>query len=366
MMEIGADKKRELFSQKMIDILNYGSLNLAMAIGYKTRLFDVMDDLPEPETAFQISTAAGLDNRYVVEWLGTMVSGGIIELSENSSGEDLFFLPKEYGDFLARRAGNSNLGVYTQEIPILINCVMDKVVDRFYSGDGVSYDNYREFQGFMSQLANAKHLEVLVDKFIPSVSDGELVAQLEAGIHVCDIGCAEGTVVMLMAEAFPNSEFIGIDISNETILKAENEVRTRNITNASFHHLDAALLANEPRFHERFDYITAFDSIHDQTQPLDALTGIYAMLKKGGLFSMVDIAASSSLSDNLDHPMGPFLYTVSLMHCMPVGLVDGGTGLGMMWGKQRAVDMMKKGGFDDVQVLEISDDPFNLHFLGKK
>lgn len=86
----------------------------------------------------------------------------------------------------------------------------------------------------------------------------------------------------------------------------------------------------------------------------------------GRLFSVVDIAASSRLIENKDHPMGPFLYTVSLMHCMPVGLVNGGAGLGMMWGREKAVEMLKQAGFQDVQVLEIPDDPFNLHFLYEK
>ena len=81
---------------------------------------------------------------------------------------------------------------------------------------------------------------------------------------------------------------------------------------------------------------------------------------------MVDIAAQSDLADNLDHPMGPFLYTVSLMHCMPVGRVDKGAGLGMMWGRQKAVEMLKKSGFQHVKVLQIADDPFNLHFLSRK
>jgi hypothetical protein len=81
---------------------------------------------------------------------------------------------------------------------------------------------------------------------------------------------------------------------------------------------------------------------------------------------MVDIAARSNLADNLDHPMGPFLYTVSLMHCMPVGLVDGGPGLGMMWGREKAVALLKEAGFEKVQVLEIPEDSFNLHYLSRK
>ena len=81
---------------------------------------------------------------------------------------------------------------------------------------------------------------------------------------------------------------------------------------------------------------------------------------------MVDIAARTDLMENTDHPMGPFLYTVSLMHCMPVGLVDGGKGLGMMWGQEKAVQMLRKAGFQEVQVKAIPDDAFNLHYFCRK
>ncbi|MCJ7808652.1 MAG: methyltransferase type 12, partial [Desulfobulbaceae bacterium] len=104
----------------------------------------------------------------------------------------------------------------------------------------------------------------------------------------------------------------------------------------------------------------------DQTQPMKALEGIHSIIKDDGSFSMVDIAASSDLSKNMDHPMGMFLYTVSLMHCMPVGLADEGTGLGMMWGREKAVEMLQGAGFGQVEVKEIPEDPFNLHFYCKK
>ena len=81
---------------------------------------------------------------------------------------------------------------------------------------------------------------------------------------------------------------------------------------------------------------------------------------------MVDIASSSSLIENKAHPMGPFLYTVSLMHCMPVGLLDGGKGLGMMWGEQRAVRMLQDAGFQQVEVLIIPSDPFNSHYFCRR
>lgn len=90
------------------------------------------------------------------------------------------------------------------------------------------------------------------------------------------------------------------------------------------------------------------------------------MLVPDGMFSMVDIAAHTSHYDNRHHPLGPFLYTVSLMHCLPVGLIDDGAGLGMMRGKEQAVVMLHQAGFSQVKVEEMPEDSFNLHFCCRK
>jgi ubiquinone/menaquinone biosynthesis C-methylase UbiE len=354
------------FSEKMVDILNYGAVNLAMAIGYRTGLFDVMDTLDGPREVAAIAQQAGLDTRYVQEWLGVMATAQIVELSQAADGQPLFYLPKSHADFITRRSGNSNLGVYTQEIPLLTDCAMEAVVEGFASGKGVTYDHYPKFQAFMTELADAKHRQVLVDIFLPSIEDGLLVQRLKSGIRVCDLGCAEGLAVMLMAKAFPRSRFTGMDLSAEVIEKARREARRQQIENLELVVMDAARLKNNDDLKGAFDYVTAFDAIHDQTRPLEALRGIYHVLAPDGRFSMVDIAAESDISGNLDHPMGPFLYTVSLMHCMPVGLVDGGTGLGMMWGRQKALAMLTEAGFGRVQLLDIPDDPFNDHYYCSK
>jgi ubiquinone/menaquinone biosynthesis C-methylase UbiE len=354
------------FSERMIQILNDGALNLALAIGYRTGLLDAMDLTDAPQTADHISQQTGLNRRYIDEWLGIMVTGEIVELSLSPDGRNLFYLPKQWGDLLTRRAGNANLGVYTQEVPLLTNAAMEPVVNGFKTGEGVTYDHYPKFQKFMSQLADAKHCQVLVDRFLPSVDDGRIIEQLQAGIRVCDLGCAEGVALVLMAKAFPRSRFIGIDISQNAITNAQRKARRQQISNLEFMALDAAWLQDHRQLRESFAYVTAFDAIHDQTRPLEVLKGIHYILAPDGLFSMVDIAAESNLADNLSHPMAPFLYTVSLMHCMPVGLVDDGAGLGMMWGRQKAVDMLEEAGFQNIRVLEIPDDPFNLHFLSRK
>ena len=359
----GKEEETEDFAGRMTDILNYGAVNLAMAIGYRTRLFDVMDELGKPSTAETIASVAKMNVRYLQEWLGVMVSAQIVELSFTDDDEDLFHLPESRASFITRRAGNANLGVYTQEIPLLTISALDPVVRGFSSGKGVSYDHYPAFQDFMAELANAKHRDVLVSNFLPSVAGGEMIKKLQKGIRVCDLGCAQGVATNLMAQAWPESRFVGIDISEEAIETAKEAANRMGLENVSFSVADAAKLEGLKEMAGSFDYVLAFDAIHDQTHPKESLRGVYAILDKGGAFSMVDIAAGSRLSDNVDHPMGPFLYTVSLMHCMPVGLVDGGLGLGMMWGKEKAVSMLREAGFSNVEVQPIPEDPFNLHFF---
>lgn len=355
--------KKEQFENKMMDILNYGALNLAMGMGYRLHLFDVMEELKMPSTAEEISRLSKLNTRYVKEWLGVMTTGGIIELSDDEKGIPLYYLPPEHAAFLTRNAGNSNMGVYTQEIPMLTECAMASVINGFASGEGVPFSKYPDFQSFMAELSNAKHRQVLVEKFLPQVDGGNLVKRLKKGIRVCDLGCGEGVALNLMAGAFPRSRFTGIDTHEEALAKAEKEALAMSLQNTTYLLEDAADLKDNSQFHQKFDYICAFDAIHDQSRPLDALKSIRLMLSPGGLFSMVDIDAASSHAENISHPMGPFLYTVSLMHCMPVGLNNAGKGLGMMWGRKRAETMLIEAGFDDISIHEMAHDSFNVHYM---
>jgi 2-polyprenyl-3-methyl-5-hydroxy-6-metoxy-1,4-benzoquinol methylase len=347
----------------MVDILNYGALNLAMAIGYRTGLFDVMAGFDRPQPISRIAETSGLNARYIREWLGIMVTGDIVDLIRTDDGENRYGLPREYTPFLTRESGKANLSVYTQEIPLLTTCSLEQVIEGFRTGDGIPYSCYPRFQAFMSELSNAKHQDILVDRFLPSVKDGALVSQLKKGIRVCDFGCGEGVALLLMAKAFPKSRFVGIDMAEEAIREGERQAEKQNLRNAAFIARDVVALEGDSTLSGAFDYITAFDAIHDQTRPLLALRTIGHMLAPGGIFSMIDIAASSDHRDNMAHPMGPFLYTVSLMHCMPVGLFDGGMGLGMMWGREKALELLEEAGFQEVAVLEMEYDAFNLHYL---
>jgi SAM-dependent methyltransferase len=355
--------KRPSFAERLTGILNAGALNLAIAIGYRTGLFDAMAHLQTARTAAEIACTAGLNARYVYEWLGVMATGGIVEILLEDSAPTRYRLPPEHAAHLTRNPDTPNLAVYSQEIPLLTSIAMEGVLASFRSGEGLPYSAYPRFQAFMAELSAAKHRDLLVDRFLPEVDGGALVERLRQGIRVCDLGCGEGVALRLMARAFPQSRFIGMDISGEAIAAAKSETEAQRLSNVNFVGIDAARLEHDPAWKSAFDYIMAFDAIHDQTQPLAALRGARHMLAADGLFSMIDIAADSEHAANLDHPMGPFLYTVSLMHCLPVGLHNHGAGLGMMWGRQQAVAFLKQAGFRRVTVERMEHDPFNHHFL---
>jgi len=349
------------FSDKLIEILNHGAVNLALGLGYNLKIFDALDAQDAPVSVEELSELSRLDPRYLKEWMGIMVTAGIILAAPEDP--ETYILPKDHGDLLCPRAGSNNLGVYCQEIPLLTSCAMDAVKQGFKTGDGVPFSAYPDFQAFMTELADAKHEQVLVQEFLPSVDKGELIRDLEKGIRVCDLGCGQGTAVHLMAKAFPASDFIGIDNHKQALAAAQQQARERGLPNASFEELDAARLSENKSLVQGFDWVCAFDAIHDQSHPLSALKGVKKILKPSGFFSMIDIKAGSAMADNMAHPMAPFLYTVSLMHCMPVGLNNNGRGLGMMWGEQKALALLGQAGFSRVSVEEIPNDAFNLHFL---
>ena len=118
---------------------------------------------------------------------------------------------------------------------------------------------------------------------------------------------------------------------------------------------------------KNFDLVVAFDAIHDQRDPASVLKNIAQVINpNGGIFLMQDILGSSFLEKNINHPLGPFLYTFSCMHCMTVSLAQNGAGLGAMWGKEKAIEMLKTSGFTNVEVKTLAHDFQNYYYIAKK
>jgi 2-polyprenyl-3-methyl-5-hydroxy-6-metoxy-1,4-benzoquinol methylase len=347
--------KAESFAGKMLGAINGGALALMTSIGHRTGLFDTMARL-RPSRAEEIAEAAMLNERYVKEWLGAMVTGGVIEYAQK---DGTYSLPQEHAGFLTRAASPNNMAVTTQFFSVL-GSVEDQIVDCFRRGGGVPYSAYTRFHEVMAEESNQTVLSALMDSILP-LADG-VVDRLREGISVLDVGCGSGRALCLMAENFPASRFTGYDLSEEGVGRARRETAAKGLSNVRFEVKDASRLDGS----EKFYLVTAFDAIHDQAQPAKVLRGIADCLGPEGVFLMQDIAGSSHVHKNMEHPIGPFGYTISCMHCMTVSLAQGGMGLGAMWGEELAEKMLREAGFDKVEISKLAHDIINVYYVARK
>jgi len=352
---INANKTEE-FGEMMIDMFNKGSLALMVSIGHRTGLFDTMSRLI-PSTCRDIAATAGLNERYVREWLAAMTVGGIVEYDPTT---ERYFLPTEHTRMLTRASMADNMAVFAQYMSVL-GSVEDEVVACFRNGGGVPYSSYKRFNEVMAEDSGQTALSSLIDKVLPVVPG--LIDALQSGIEVLDIGCGSGRALNLMARTFPNSRFVGYDLLKEAVAVARSEANGNE--NVRFVARDlTGFDRNAPL--GRFDLVTAFDAIHDQARPDRVLAGIARALKPDGWFLMQDIGGSSRLEDNKNIPLAPLLYTISCMHCMTVSLAQDGMGLGTMWGKERAVEMLREAGFKTIDVRTLEHDIINYYYVASK
>jgi 2-polyprenyl-3-methyl-5-hydroxy-6-metoxy-1,4-benzoquinol methylase len=348
-------KKAEAFEGNVVDMLNLGSLALMTSLGHRTGLFDAMAVMPFVQSD-EIAQAAGLNERYVREWLGAMTTAGMVEYRAEDS---TYRLPPEHAACLTRSSAPNNLAAFTQYIAVL-GAVEDEVLEAFSHGRGVPYSSYKRFHEVMAEDSGQTVVAALNDHILPLIPD--VTQKLIEGIDVIDIGCGSGRAIALLAAHFPNSRFTGMDMSSEAITAANETVKRENLGNAEFRVHDTAVsFANE-----KYGLITAFDAIHDQARPEQVLKNIFEALAPGGTFLMQDIAASSNVENNMDHPIAPFLYTISCMHCMSVSLAGGGPGLGAMWGKEKALEMLQGAGFRDIRIEQLPHDIQNYYYITMK
>lgn len=347
------DERSEAFANKMLAVLDGASLALLVSVGYQTGLFEALARLG-PATSTEIARAATLDERYVREWLGGMVVGEIIDYDPVSR---TYILPAEHAAFTTDAAGPDNLAFFTQYVG-LMGTIQPEIVRVFREGGGVPYDAYDTFQLIQRDETARVYDAALVGAILPLAAG--VVARLEEGIDVLDVGTGAGHAVNVMARAFPKSRFLGIDISEEGIDLARTEAAEWGLRNATFEVVDAAMIKGT------YDLITAFDTIHDQAQPTRVLEAIAEALADNGAFLMGDIAMSSNLEDNVGNPLAATAFAFSVFHCLTVSLAYGGEGLGTAWGEQLALEKLGKAGFREVGTAQVEGDPLNIYYVARK
>jgi len=350
--------KAEAFAGNLLDTLNHGALCLMISIGHRTGLFDALSKLSSA-TSKELADQAGLNERYVREWLGAMATGRLVEVDPETRR---FSLPAEHAAFLTHAAAADNIALFAQYVAVL-GRVEDDIVECFRKGGGVPYDKFTRFHEVMAEDSGQSVISSLESHILPLVP--HINERLSTGIRMLDAGCGRGRILHKLASLYPASHFVGMDLSRESIAHARDEAGKAGLHNLEFHETNLTDFDRTAQ-PESFDFITTFDAVHDQAKPLNVLKGIHRALKSDGVYLMQDISGSSHVHKDIEHPIGPFLYTISCMHCMTVSLAQGGEGLGAMWGEEKTHQYLRDAGFQSITRHRLEHDIQNFWYVVTK
>jgi SAM-dependent methyltransferase len=301
-------------------------------------------------SAEELAQKTGTNARYIREWLGNQAAGGYVEYDEAS---DTYYLNEEQELCLANPNGPVDLPGAYQIIQDLFY-VRERAVENFRSGNGMEWGEHHRclFYG-TERFFRGGYNANLVSSWLPAL-DG-VVEKLTVGGRAADVGCGHGASTILMAQAFPNSQFVGIDYHGASIETARERAAEAGVGNASFELADATSYRGDD-----YDLIGFFDCLHDMAEPSGAARHARAALKPDGHCLLVEPFAGDSIAANLN-PVGRLYYGASSLICVPVSLARRGPALGAQAGERRLRRVMvDDGGF--TRFRRAMQTPFNLIF----
>jgi SAM-dependent methyltransferase len=317
-------------------------------IGEKLGLYKAMAGAG-PLRSEQVAERAGVAERSVREWLRNQAAGGYVTYDAES---DTYTLPDEQALALADEESPFYLlGAYDLIASLFAD--EEKITDAFRSGDGMGWHehDHRLFRG-TERFFRPGYRGHLVGEWIPAL-DG-VQKKLEDGAKVADVGCGHGASTIIMAEAFPRSEFIGFDYHDASLERAREAAEEAGVGDrVSFQVASAKDFPGES-----YDLVAVFDCLHDMGDPVGASAHIHETLDSEGTWMIVEPFANDSVEDNLN-PVGRVFYGASTVICTPASLdQEVGLALGAQAGEERLTEVIKQGGFSEVR--RATETPFNL------
>jgi 2-polyprenyl-3-methyl-5-hydroxy-6-metoxy-1,4-benzoquinol methylase len=313
-------------------------------IGVRTGLFKAMAG-KDWMTLEEIVEQSNLQRRYVEEWLKGMVSAGYLEYAP---ADGTYRLPEEHAYLLASEGTDHFMGGLLCFAPVLLR-VAPKVADAFEQGGGVPFEDFGSDGVQALDMINRGQYEQRLSPTSWLKSLPDVVERLEAGGRVLDVGCGAGRIALTLARTFPQATVVGLDPDEESIRQARAAAESLALgERVQF----VARRTSDLEPHERFDFITACDCVHDFADPLQTLKEIRALLDAEGVLFVVEPRAADRLEDNCN-PIATMYYGFSVFHCMTQSLASGGPGLGTCMGPTRTEALMREAGFTGFEMLDI-------------
>jgi SAM-dependent methyltransferase len=340
-------QKLEQFVFRAVDEVG-ATLNTALVVmGDRLGLYRALAGAG-PLTPAALAARTGAAERYVREWLNAQAAGGFVEYH----GEDAYSLPPEHAAALCDEDSPAYLpGLFQNALGSMIDA--PRVIDAARTGAGVGWHEHNEHvhEG-CERFFRPGYKANLVEEWLPAL-DG-VVAKLQRGARVADVGCGHGASTVLMAEAFPASRFAGSDYHEASIATARRRAEAAGVAGRiEFEARPADAFGGEG-----YDLVTMFDCLHDLGDPVGAARRVHESLATDGTWMIVEPAAGDRVEDNLN-PVGRAYYAFSTLLCTPASLSqDVGLALGAQAGPARTRAVADDAGFTRFRIA--ASTPFNL------
>jgi ubiquinone/menaquinone biosynthesis C-methylase UbiE len=342
------EKKLQQFLGKMIGDLGAAMSVPLVRIGMRLGLYKAMDGVG-PLTSSELATKAKISERYAREWLAQNAASGYLTYDPASRR---FELPLEQAMVFANDESPFFMGGGFDAVAAL-HQTQPLIEEAFKSGGGVDWGDHAGclFCAIGATL-RPRYSANITQNWLPAL-DG-VVAKLERGAKVADVGCGVGNSTFIMAKAFPNATFVGYDFHEPSIEHAT--ARARQNGGAGNIRFEVATAKDFPA--NDLDLVTCFDVLHDLGDPVGAAAHIHRSLKPDGTWMLMEPLAGDATEDNLG-PVGRVAYSFSTMACVPVSLSqEVGMALGAQAGQAKLTEVIKAGGFS--QVRRAAETPQNM------
>jgi 2-polyprenyl-3-methyl-5-hydroxy-6-metoxy-1,4-benzoquinol methylase len=322
-------------------------------LGHHLGLYRALRDAG-PITSEELARKTGLHERWVREWLCGQAAAHLIDYEGDGrfsmSPVAAFVLADDHSPAFAAGA----FAALPQQMGVL-----ERLLEAFATGIGLPYDAFgpegaRGVEGMLAPWFRT----MLVPLALPRLEG--VVAKLESGAKVADVGCGTGVALIEMAKVYPTSTFHGYEISKHALAHAEVNKHGASVANVFFHNAEHDPLPDDASF----DFITTFDCIHDMTHPAAVMRAIRKALKPDGTWLIADINAKPTFEENLaDNPMAAMMYGFSVLTCMSSALSHPeGAGLGTLgFSEPVARQMTAEAGFTRF-VRHDFDNPVNAYY----
>lgn len=347
-MNVNEDKLNALLGKFVGDLgatMHAGSI----VIGEKLGLYKAMATPNERITAAELAKRTETNERYVREWLNANAASGYVEYDAD---KDAYFMTDEQAFVMT----NEDNPAYLPGAFILATSALravPKMIDRFKSGEGFGWHEHDPdlFRG-TELFFRPGYIANLVSAWLPSLEGVE--AKLKVGAKVADVGCGLGASTILMAKAFPDSEFVGFDYHDGSIEKARERAKAAGVDG----NIRFEIAASKEFPGDGYDLVTFFDCLHDMGDPVGAAAHVRNALKDDGTWMIVEPFANDTVQDNLN-PVGRVYYSASTIICTPASRSqEVGLGLGAQAGETRLREVATQGGFS--RFRRATETPFNL------